>query len=85
VQQQPVLGRTDATTGPPLLVQHPTSEIDQIGMRPVQPRGHHRHLGLEVVDLLLAQDHRGGKAHASIVHLFERHSGVIHSEFRCAA
>ena len=80
MQHQPVLRRPDPTTGPPLPLQHPTGQVDQVRMSPVQPRRHHRHLGLEVVDLLPTQDHPSGNTHApNRTHVSERRSDAIHS------
>jgi hypothetical protein len=49
---------------------------------PVQPGRHYPYLGLEGVDIPLTLNDGGGKAHALIVHLFERRRKSFRHQFR---
>jgi len=85
VQHQPVLRRPDPVAGPPLVLQCPSGQRDQVGVVLVQPGRHHRYFRLQGVDVPLTLDHSGGKAHTLIVHLFEPRLKHYPHEFSCTA
>jgi hypothetical protein len=64
VQDQPVLRRADPLPSPPLPRQRPRGQGDQVGVVPVQPSRHHRHLRLQAIDPPLTLNDHSGKAHA---------------------